>query len=378
MNESSTEIKTTFNHVVLRGTAYEVGVSQANMVKQIPGWVSFFQSGKDVPGRPGMDETLHILREFCPELEEEINGFSDTMHIPAGDLIYIASTHLKPQHCSHLVVLPSLTENGHTLVGRNYDFGETMDDMRLCSTFMKGRYAHIGFSSMLFGRLDGMNEHGLSVTASVGGMPVGLMQGLQPPTGNGLQFWAQVRIILEQCKTVEEAEALFKALPNCSNPILIIADPSGAALVAEGYGEKKTVRRLDGASSEQFAVATNHFMAPEMRPYNPVAMNHSLVRFQTADKWIQSVAPRVNPEKIKELLAGRYPDGLCAHYYKEFFGNLHAMVFDLNERTMQVTFGSPAVNPWHTIRFDDLQPGQYETTLPLEQSSPEFWAPVSL
>jgi len=35
---------------------------------------------------------------------------------------------------------------------------------------VKGKFAHLGFSSLLFGRQEGMNEYGLTVTMSGGGI----------------------------------------------------------------------------------------------------------------------------------------------------------------------------------------------------------------
>jgi predicted choloylglycine hydrolase len=369
MHQNETSIKTTFRHVVLRGTAYSIGVAQAEQIQGIPGWKQFFESGRAIPQRASLDETVQLMRRYNPAAEEEITGFCDTLKIAAADLIYYASTHLKARHCSHLVALPAVTANGHTLMGRNYDFGDSMDDMRLCSTTITGKYAHIGFSSMFFGRQEGINEHGLAVTASVGGMPVGIMAGLTPPLESGLQFWAQVRAILEECKTVSEAQALFMEIPNCSNPIFLIADASGAAVIAEGYGRHKLVRPVENG----WAVATNHFTSDEMRPFHPQVMTHSVVRAQTASNYLKTAQGQIDSNGIKQLLATPYPHGLACHYYKEYFGTLHSMLFDLNERSVQVTFGSPAVNPWHTFRFGEGDQAQYESTLPLEHSDPQFW-----
>jgi len=56
-------------------------------------------------------------------------------------------------------VLPGLTASGHVLLGRSYAFDDTMDDLQLCTTRVAGKYAHVGFSLLLLGRLDGLNEH---------------------------------------------------------------------------------------------------------------------------------------------------------------------------------------------------------------------------
>ena len=374
MNAQTAEIKTTFSSVVLRGSAYQIGVQQAQMIQHIPGFVEWIRSAGKDSDRPAYDSSLALMRRFCPGLEEETNGFCDTLKIKAEDLFYFASTHLAPTHCSHMVVLPSMTENKHTLVGRNYDFSESMDDKRLCSTYVEGKYAHIGFSSLLFGRLDGMNDQGLTITASVGGIPVGKGNGLKPPIQNGLQFWAVIRTLFEQCKDVDEALNLLKEIPNCGNPILLLADSQGSAARAEIFGARIKITPIDSASPQQYLAATNHYIDPEMFALNPVRFKHSVARYQTIQTTLEQNPAHISVEDIKELLSTSYPQGLCCHYYREFFGNLHAMVFDPFERSIVLTFGSPRKNIWYKISFGNELAGIYESVLPDENTSPDFWA----
>lgn len=371
MTSNINELKTTFRHVVLQGSASEVGIAQAKAVSSIPGWKQFFQSGCDFDNRPKAADTLRLLRRFNPSAEEEISAFCDSLGVSPDNLVYFAYTHLAARRCSHLVALPTATQNGHTLVGRNYDFSHSLDDLRLCSTFIAGKNAHIGFSSIFFGRLEGMNQHGLTVTASVGGMPVGVRKEMAPAPEEGFLFWAIVRALLEECNDLTSAVELFNEMPSCGNPILIIADPSGQAVIAEAYGNKKYISPVEAG----WAVATNHYSAKELRPFNPYIMQNSVVRKQVASRCLEEERGQVNQETIRQILSTPYPNGLACHYYQEIFGNLHGMIFDLYERSVQLTFGSPVVNPWHTFRLDSsLQPGEYESRLPLETASPEFWS----
>jgi predicted choloylglycine hydrolase len=377
MSDEQTIIKSTFNHVILKGSAYEVGVQQAEMIKDIPGYVQFFHSGCDIPTRYKPERSLALIQRFCPGLDAEIAGFCDALDIPPDHFVYYAITHLGAAHCSHLVVLPDLTDSQHVLVGRSYEFNEAVDDKRFCTTFIDGKYAHIGFSTLFFGRTDGMNEHGLSVTMSAGGIPVGINPGMTSPIQEGLQFWALVRVILEQCKTVDEAIALFQEFPNCGNPIFIVADPGGAAARLETYGPHKFVQRIVGASPQKYLLAANHFLSPEMRQIDPTTHAHSTNRYRAIKSFIEKNAPKINLTGMKGLLADKYPQGLCCHFYREFFGTLYSFVFDLTDKRAEISFGSPAVNPWHVIDFSMTQPGQYEALLPQESTTPEFWQPGS-
>jgi predicted choloylglycine hydrolase len=240
----------------------------------------------------------------------------------------------------------------------------------------KGKYAFIGSSTFLFGFNEGMNEHGVTVTASVGGIPVGKLEGLCPPIQDGLQFWVMVRAVLEQCQTVDQAIQLIEAIPTSGNPILIVADKTGQAALVEVYGPHKAVKRIDARSGEQFLCATNHFTLPAMLPYTkPGVMAHSQVRYETIRAHLTEKQP-VGRESIKSLLAANYPAGLCCHYYDELFGTLRSMIFDPTAGELEVCFGSPSANAWHRVSFSTPM-NRYIAQLPIESTSSDFWRLVS-
>jgi len=318
------------------------------------------------------DRTIKLMEKHCPGLIEEMTGFCEGAGISLDRLVYLSMTHLGGVHCSHFAVLPKATSNGHVLVGRNYDFGHQVDDLRLTTIFPTGGYAHTGFPTLFFGRNDGLNECGLSVTMSVGGMPVGLGPGQRPPVQEGLQFWALVRTLLDTCKTTAEAEDRFDSFPCCGNPILIIADTAGNVSLAEAYGPHKKITRLDADS--QFLGATNHYQSPEVNVFSPGHLVNSTVRLEAIQRFCTENTGKVTSENIKSFLSTKYPEGLCTHHYSGFFGTLHSCVFDLTDRTAEVAFGSPAVNPWHQVNFTDPHPGEFEVVLPDQTAEKEFWA----
>jgi len=219
-----------------------------------------------------------------------------------------------------------------------------------------------------------MNEHGLSVTTSVGGMPVSTLEGFRPPIQDGLQFWALVRAVLEQCRTVDEALRLIGETPTCGNPNLIVADKGGSAALVEIFGPHKAVKRVDDSGPEKYLCSTNHFTIPEMRQHDSSAMRNSRIRYQTIQASLDQAAPRITRETIKTLLSTRYPEGLCCHYYDEFFGTLRSIVFDLTAGELEVCFGSPAIGDWHQVDLTSPSGAtQYPIQLPLEKADPSFW-----
>ena len=138
-----------YRHTVLKGSAYEIGQMQGEIVKAAPGFAAFVRSGQGAFSGAEFRTVRDSFDRFCPGLNEEIQGLADALDMPPAHVVYYAQTYLRQGHCSHMAVLPGLSASGHVLLGRSYEFDDTMDDLQLCTTHVTGKYAHVGFSSLL-------------------------------------------------------------------------------------------------------------------------------------------------------------------------------------------------------------------------------------
>jgi predicted choloylglycine hydrolase len=368
-----------FHYYVLEGSAYDVGRQQGEVINRIAPLKQWFCSGAKTFSKSEVSDIQKQSDKFCPGLLEEIRGCADTLGVCAEEIVYLVETYQRVNHCSHFAVLPSITVDRHVLVGRSYEFNDVMDDLTFMTTRIKGKYAHLGSSGLWFGRNDGMNEHGLVVTMSTGGVPVGRLPGMTPPIQTGFMFWALVRTLLDQCRNVDEALTVIERFPCASNPILLINDSKGTAAMVEIWGHKHEIKVIDSTSKEQFLCAANHFTLPKMVPYAPYMMNNSKIRYETICSRLKETAPQVTSKQIRRILSDPYPDGLCANYYEEGFGTLHAIIFDTTDITAKVCFGTPQLNPWH--QFDLRHPGAsgiYPATLLMEHADKNFWGRIAL
>jgi predicted choloylglycine hydrolase len=263
------------NHLLLEGSSRDVGRTLGKICSSIPGFKEFVRAREQFITKQELPQMLRLFDEFCPGLNEEIEGFAEELKIPAPEVFYYAMTYLRPG-CSQMAVLPSKTENGHTLLARNYDFNDTVDDLTLYTTRVQGKYAHIGSSVVQFGRLDGLNEHGLAVSQTSAGLPVGNFEFAAKPVIVGLQFWAVIRSILENCRDVEEAILWTKEMPIAYNINLMIADPSGKAALIESFNGEKEMKIIDSHTKEQYIHSTNHVHLPGLKAYAPMSMKNSL------------------------------------------------------------------------------------------------------
>lgn len=359
-------------HVKVEGTSYEAGRSWGEMILAKPGMKDLWTVSESPFSAEEEKRVLALFARYCPGVNEEIAGFAEVMRIPVGRVLYYVVSYLRPG-CSQLAVLPSLTSNGHTIMARTYDFSDQMEEMLLCTTRITGRYGHIGSSIMTFGRSDGMNECGLAVSQTSAGFPVGHMEFSRKPAIAGLQFWAVIRSLLENCTDVAGAIELAMEMPIAYNINLLIADKGGNAALLESFDGEKAVKKINSLSDEQFICSTNHVHLPELRHYDPLSMRNSIIRYELMTRTARDKS-NISSQDLKTLLSDKYPNGLCCHYYDEFFGTLRGMIFDLNEQTAEVCFGSTALNPWYTFKIEEeVKQGTYPVVLPKELASPEFF-----
>lgn len=361
---SDTDMKQViFTHVILEGTAYEVGKLQGEMLwADCPGYARYLTS--PVEGyKNSAEESTWLMKYFdkyCPGINEELEGFAAALGVEPAQVAYRAlSTKLQGQ-CSHIALLPGITRDKHILMGRSYEWGDE-DDFRLVTTRIKGKASHLGFSAIQFGRYEGMNEYGLGVTMSAGVPRV-------DPQSGGLRFWAVIRTLLDCCKTVDEALKMLDNMPMSMNCNLIMADRTGEAALAEIACQNKAVKRINNASADQYVLATNHFTLPEMLPYDANRMRQSVDRYLAIRRAVEASAPQVSHETIRKVLSAKAPEGVCCHYYKDWLGTLWSMIFDITDRTVEICFGSPQVNPWRKFDLSGT-PGvtEYKVILPNEK-----------
>ncbi len=357
-----------FQHVTLEGTNYEVGRVQAEMLKETnEEFLSAFTSGTVDPGKYGFATFKRLQDEYeaaCPGINDEIQGFADGLGLPVERIMFYDWSHLVQANCSHMVVLPPLTSDGHLLVGRSYEWKPEEEDLRLCTTQIEGKARHLGFSLLLFGRMEGLNEHGLSLTMS-GGMAAGLPHEWNKKTG--LNFWVVQRGILESCRDVADALDALRACIPTSNTNMLLAERGGKAALVEISAGEMRVQEIDSASDRPYLVSTNHYILPGMaeRNHHQFILDLSLPRAQAIRSCIEGAQPTVTRETLRGLLAQKVPGGCFGPYYSDGFGTLWSMIFDLTVGEVEICFGAPGFNPWRTFTLESGgEMMEYEAVFP--------------
>lgn len=360
----------------LKGTNYEIGKKIGEMTLQIPPLKECMTSGLE-----GFDEeetalAKELFDRWCPGLNEEIKGYADALGVQPDMIKFYGMTSLIPR-CSQLTLMPDKSANGHVIMARNYEFSPEFEDFALVRTCVEGKYAHLGTSIMQMGRDEGVNECGLGVTMSSCGLPVGAPKEMRAPKIRGLQFWVVIRAILENCKDVSEALEFIEDMPIAYNLNMIVADKGGHATLVETVDGRKAIKRIDTTTDEKNLCAANHVVLPKLKDYEPELMKNSIVRYRLIEDFMDK-NEQISSEQIKELLLTKYPDGLCSHYYSEFFGTTKSIVMDLNEGSLDVCWAGLKENGFKKYYVaDELKEGITPLKINMDKAQAGFFEMVN-
>ena len=183
-----------------------------------------------------------------------------------------------------------------------------------------------------------------------------------------------IRSVLENCRNVEDAVAYIRGTPIAANCNFMVADADGKAVVIEHASFAGEKRRLAVRYPRfGFLLATNHYVAESMREFDRNHMWNSEVRYSSVWRELLLNAGRLDENRLKKILAKKYPEGPCCHYYSSGMGTIRSMVFNATEKRLEVCFGAPDQNPWacfdfacpagikvFQVRFDDEIPESEE------------------
>lgn len=207
-------------------------------------------------------------------LDRELLVAANTMFDLKGDLAALFG-------CSALLVEAERSVTGQPLFGRNMDYLSLgyLYDYSLVTIYRpsgKHAFASIGFPGLV-GCLSGMNDAGLAVAVleSTGADPS------EGPVFNaeGVPFALCYRRLLEECRTVQEAEKLLRSMKRTTTNNLAVCDTKGGA-VFEITPSRVVVRR----TQDGIGVCTNHFCSEELKLSKSRNLFTTLERFQTLEK----------------------------------------------------------------------------------------------
>lgn len=355
MSDEYTITEGEFEHIVLEGTPYQVGRMQGEVLKQKDEQAAGSFGSSDLrPEERGFKDfagVQELYEKCCPGINDEIQGFADSLGVSPEKVFYYRDCYSVAGNCSQMVALAPTTGDGHVYVGRSYETSLEGAELRLCTTRIKGKAHHVGFSSLLFGRKDGINHHGLSVTMS-GAFSAGMPW--EWPTDRGFDYPIVVRSLLDHCATVSEALEFLQGMPTHLYINLIVADRSSHAALVESAGYRRAVKQISGSTDDGYLVATNHYTTSDLIEHNTndATMGHSVPRYEFIRSCLETSMPNVDKETLRRILTTEHAPGCCFPYYAYGMGTLWSMILDLTAGHAEVCFGAPTHNEWRLFTLD--------------------------
>jgi predicted choloylglycine hydrolase len=304
--------------VQCRGTPYEVGRAQARLFAATARGRAFLRRKTiKLPWWFNIRTEQRTYAKYSPALWEEIGGLAEGLAIPMERAVLsFGNEGLRPPIGACSAVMTA------GVYGRNYDFRPRHYGARLALVQTTGSYASFGASEYLTGRLDGMNEHGVTI---------GLHRVRKSPRFPGLTSVLLVRIVLDQCATTAEAIALLRRLPHAMQYNYSLLDAHGVAAVVEAMPGSVAVRTGD------WLACTNHFQSPLLRPLNRRAA-HSQQRLGPLKAW---AAQNPSAEALFMTL-NRSTSPAFHHGYVHGAGTMHTIVAEPSKKRLLIGIGGDA------------------------------------
>ncbi|MAU14109.1 C45 family peptidase [Flagellimonas sp.] len=315
-------------HPRLYGRYYDMGFKYGKLLYEK---VNF---GVPIISNEKMDfglKSYQMLREYYPEVIEEIEGFAcgiqDRPEVLGAFLLSLGVFDTTGQ-CSVF----AYRNKEDVIIGRNYDMRYDFKKFTESSLIAPmDRYAYIGQSDVFIGRSDGINEKGLFIAMS-------FVNGTKVQPGIGFHFI--IRKVLENCSVTKQAIEVVQQANISTACNFLIADRMGELAVVESCPQGSFVRRP--GAGEQHLFITNQFQSAEMKAFEAegVAWSKSAERYQGMETLLGGM-DGMDLQKAKAILS----DGcVCLDLKKERFGTIWSVVSNLNKGIIERAETKPRMN----------------------------------
>jgi isopenicillin-N N-acyltransferase-like protein len=295
---------------------------------------------------------IPFIEERYPQYIEEMYGiaegantsFDEIAVVNALEAVTMDALHLTK--CTSFAVNETRTADGHVLVAHNEDWlPEDEADIFLIHATPQDEPP---FLAMTYGGLlpnIGLNTYGLAQCCD----------SVYPTdTRIGTPRVVVSRAVLA-ARTIDGAIRATTASQRAAGYNHLIAHESGELYNIEVSARNSAILYAqDGAISH-----TNHYLDPKMQAIEdePEEMVSTRIRYFRADRLLrQSRSHTV--ETLQAILRDHtnFPDSICNHSIHELDPmdretTICSLVMDLNERTLDLAWGNPCVNRYHTFRL---------------------------
>lgn len=269
-----------------QGSYYKIGLERAKYLKGFP-------FPKSTPGEVEFARRCReVVEGIYPPILGEFEGLLDGGGFDRDDFsaYFFARKEGILRGCTSFAVLPSITRDKTTIVGRNYDW--IYSDLKWCELrYIRpdGAYPTVSYTHHWAGSPDVLNSEGLCV--AMASLP---RRDARKP---GLQWNLVIDIMMDTCRDVAQARSFITKVPHLRSMSYLIADALGEAIVVEALPDSVTIREPENG----FVIATNHRIGREPVD-SPESNRRSQIRYRRAEEMIAERAGFIDEEVAKRIL----------------------------------------------------------------------------
>ncbi len=308
------------------------------------------------------------ITKYYPEQAERLRGIPEGAGISVKWAYFMQAMEFmvasfgpsdyRLQGCTAMGFSPSRSTTHETIVAKNFDYPNELASYHLtCESKPDKRHKTLGCTmAPLPGMLDGMNEHGLTVTYN-------LAFTTDTPENHAPLSMA-LQEMLETCKTTKEAvKFLTEAKRGGHDALLLIADSEGTLKTVEiSSNHSETREPVNGQ-----IINANHYQTTEMQkheiPHNAMVVvrgerfrlhESSEHRLTRAQELLQNTN-EVNESLIVRILRDHgeknRPSDLTICRHHQVSSTLRSVLFYPNRKTIKVLYGNPCESEYTEFRF---------------------------
>ena len=271
--ENGTEME--WRHIILKGNNTQIGMALGEIAQKDYGVTSLSRYANQIYG---MARQEYMARNY-PILRERMKGIAMAYGLTQDNATFDTTTlpyDTGSLACSMIYFPPKATLNGHAIISRNVDWFLVPPDVHLNKTevsngtyirnFIMEIYPDQGYSTIaisgvdLNSVLDGVNSEGLGISALADEWIYPLKMPVAGDRNSGISSMQIPRLVLETCRTVEEAKIAFltnkEFLPVIGFHYMVY-DSQGNSTIVEWNKTDGNLYFTDGNSSKP-NIMTNH------------------------------------------------------------------------------------------------------------------------
>ncbi len=352
----------------LNGTPREIGRQHGEQARAlVKDNLRFYMHLWQNMGGVGREKILSDVEPFVPFIErydadlvEEMRGVAEGAGVEFREIAALnARTELtfaclpntlkesSSGGCTSFGLLPEVTEQGHLIIGQNWDWrAEARDACVVLQISQQGKPNIVMHAEAGTIGHRGINSAGMGVCINYIRSEI---DAFRP----GLPFLIKLRGILNSTRMSDALKMLMTYVgPNSMN--MILAQQGGEIVDVENLpNDLLFLYPQDGILTH-----SNHFESPmlRVRDTGKSTLPDTIYRSRRLRRLLEARRGRLNVDTIREALTDHFsaPDSICRHPDEQFapmdqWMTVSSIILDLTELTLRYSEGPACQGPYHVV-----------------------------